>query len=197
MAGKFTDITHAINTARTEAAEASQVAGVALASADGKNTNHYGTTQPTQARLGDVWFKDNGEQIGIWIYRVTDTGKPGWVALATDLNHALVSAELEQAKTEVAQAKQAAKQAGDIAGQAQANVAKATSDIAAARKQADQAVKTASQASEGVEGLKITLSDNLQNVWGSIAMMSNNINLRVGIGEVINRINISLSLIHI
>ena len=191
VAGKFTDITHAINTARTEAAEASQLAGVALASADGKNTNHYGTTQPTQARLGDVWFKDNGEQIGIWIYRVTDTGKPGWVSLATDLNHALVSAELEQAKTEVAQAKQAARQAGDMAGQAQASVAKAASDVAAARKQADQAVKTASQASEGVEGLKITLSDNLQNVWGSIAMMSNNINLRVTKGDVINQINIS------
>lgn len=191
VAGKFTDITHAINTARTEAAEASQVAGVALASADGKNTNHYGTTQPVSARLGDVWFKDNGEQVGIWIYKATDTGQPGWVSLATDLNHALVSAELEQAKTEVAQAKQAAKQAGDLAGQAQASVAKAASDVAAARKQADQAVKTASQASEGVEGLKITLSDNLQNVWGSIAMMSNNINLRVTKGDVINQINIS------
>lgn len=191
VAGKFTDITHTITAARAEASQAQQAASIALASADGKNTNHYGTTQPVSARLGDVWFKDNGEQIGIWIYRVTDTGKPGWVSLATDLNHALVSAELEQAKTEVAQAKQAARQAGDMAGQAQASVAKAASDVAAARKQADQAVKTASQASEGVEGLKITLSDNLQNVWGSIAMMSNNISLRVGIGEVINRINIS------
>lgn len=191
VAGKFTDITHAINTARTEAAEASQVAGVALASADGKNTNHYGTTQPVSARLGDVWFKDNGEQVGIWIYKLTDTGQPGWVSLATDLNHALVSAELKKAKTEVTQAKQAAKQAGDLAGQAQASAAKAASNVAAARKQADQAVKTASQASEGVEGLKITLSDNLQNVWGSIAMMSNNINLRVTKGDVINQINIS------
>ena len=113
VAGKFTDITHTITAARAEASQAQQVASIALASADGKNTNHYGTTQPVSARLGDVWFKDNGEQIGIWIYRVTDTGKPGWVSLATDLNHALVSAELEQAKTEVAQAKQAAKQAAE------------------------------------------------------------------------------------
>lgn len=191
VAGKFTDITHTISTARSEAAQASQLAGVALASADGKNTNHYGASQPAHARLGDIWFKENGEQIEIWIYRVTDTGQPGWVALATDLNHAKVSAELEKAKGEVAQAKQAATQAGDVAGKAQASVAKATIDVAAARKQADEAVKAASQASEGVEGLKITLSDNLQNVWGSIAMMSNNINLRVGIGEVINQINIS------
>lgn len=190
-AGKFTDITHTITAARSQASQAQQVASIALASADGKNTNHYGTTQPESARLGDVWFKDNGEQVAIWIYRVTDTGQPGWVSLATDLNHALVSAELEKAKTEVAQAKQAAKQAGDLAGQAQASAAKAASDVAAARKQADQAVKTASQASESVEGLKITLSDNLQNVWGSIAMMSNNINLRVTKGDVINQINIS------
>lgn len=190
-ASKFTDITHTITAARSEAIQAQQAASIALASADGKNTNHYGTTQPVSARLGDVWFKDNGEQVGIWIYKTTDTGQPGWVSLATDLNHAQVSTELEQAKTEVTQAKQAAKQAGDLAGQAQASAAKAASDVAAARKQADQAVKTASQASEGVEGLKITLSDNLQNVWGSIAMMSNNINLRVTKGDVINQINIS------
>lgn len=190
-ASKFTDITHTITAARSEASQAQQAASIALASADGKNTNHYGTTQPVSARLGDVWFKDNGEQVGIWIYKLTDTGQPGWVSLATDLNHAQVSTELEQAKTEVTQAKQAAKQAGDLAGQAQASAAKAASDVAAARKQADQAVKTASQASEGVEGLKITLSDNLQNVWGSIAMMSNNINLRVTKGDVINQINIS------
>lgn len=191
VAGKFTDITHTITTARSEASQAQQAASIALASADGKNANHYGATQPASARLGDVWFKENGEAIEIWIYRVTDTGQPGWVALATDLNHAQVSAELEKAKIEVAQAKQAATQAGDAAGKAQAAVTKAASDVAAARKQANEAVKAASQASEGVEGLKITLSDNLQNVWGSIAMMSNNINLRVAKGEVINQINIS------
>lgn len=101
-ASKFTDITHTITAARSEAIQAQQAASIALASADGKNTNHYGTTQPVSARLGDVWFKDNGEQVGIWIYRVTDTGQPGWVSLATDLNHALVSAELKKAKTEVA-----------------------------------------------------------------------------------------------
>lgn len=191
VAGKFTDITHTISTARSEAAEAGVLAGVALASADGKNANHYGASQPASARLGDVWFKNNGEAIEIWIYRVTDAGQPGWVALATDLNHAMVSAELEKTRSEVAQAKQAAIQAGDVAGKAQASVAKAAADVAAARKQADEAVKAASQASEGVEGLKITLSDNLQNVWGSIAMMSNNINLRVAKGDVINQINIS------
>lgn len=191
VAGKFTDITHSINTARVEAAEASQLAGVALASADGKNTNHYGQAQPARARLGDIWFKENSEQTEIWIYRVTDTGQPGWVALATDLNHAQVSAELEKAKVEVAQAKQAARRAGDVAGKAQASVTKAAADVVVARKQADEAVKAASQAADGVEGLKITLSDNLQNVWGSIAMMSNNINLRVAKGDVISQINIS------
>ena len=97
-AGKFTDITHTISTARTEAAQAGALAGVALASADGKNTNHYGTTQPTTARLGDVWFKDNGEQVGIWIYKATDTGQPGWISLATDLNAAELAANLQAAK---------------------------------------------------------------------------------------------------
>lgn len=84
---------------------AADLAGVALASADGKSTNHYGPKQPAAARLGDTWFRDNGESIEIWIYQLTDTGEPGWVALATDLNHAQVSAELAEARAEVEAAK--------------------------------------------------------------------------------------------
>ncbi|MFR9715011.1 phage tail spike protein, partial [Corynebacterium striatum] len=108
VAGKFTQITRQITTAQTAAQMAADLAGVALASADGKSTNHYGPTQPAAVRLGDTWFKDNGETIEIWIYQLTDTGEPGWVALATDLNHAQVSAELAEARAEVEAAKTAA-----------------------------------------------------------------------------------------
>ena len=84
---------------------------MALASADGKTTNHYGPTQPKAARLGDTWFKQNGETIEIWVYTTTDTGAPGWVAVATDLNHAQVSADLDKAKQEVSEALKRAGQA--------------------------------------------------------------------------------------
>lgn len=115
VARKFTSVTRQVKTAINTAVAASDTAGFALASADGKNTNHYGSAQPEKAQLGDTWFKQNGETTEIWIYRLTDTGQPDWVALATDLNHAQISAELDAARAEVDQAKTAAAGATQLA----------------------------------------------------------------------------------
>ncbi|MDU1051739.1 MAG: phage tail spike protein [Varibaculum cambriense] len=114
-ARKFTSVTRQVKTAVNTAVAASDAAGFALASADGKNTNHYGSIQPAKAKLGDTWFRQNGEQVEIWIYQLTDTGQPGWVALATDLNHAQLGAELDAARAEVDQAKTAAAGATQLA----------------------------------------------------------------------------------
>lgn len=103
VAAKFTSVTRQIKQTQQTVEEAVATAGFALSSADGKNTNHYGPTQPEHARLGDTWFKTNGETTEIWIYTTTSAGEAGWVALATDLNHAHVAAELETTRREVAQ----------------------------------------------------------------------------------------------
>ncbi len=69
-----------------------------------------GTATGTSQAGGDVWFWNNDEQMESGP-TVTDTGKPGWVGLATDITTRLVSAEVETAKTEVAQIQtEAAKQ---------------------------------------------------------------------------------------
>lgn len=151
VAGKFTSITRQITTAQTAAEMAADLAGVALASADGKSTNHYGPKQPAAARLGDTWFKDNGESIEIWIYQLTDTGEPGWVALATDLNHAQVSAELAEARAEVEAAKTAADDAQAAAAAVAARLTEAETEISQAREAASQAEATAREA-EAVAG---------------------------------------------
>lgn len=162
VAGKFTQITRQITTAQTAAQMAADLAGVALASADGKSTNHYGPKQPAAARLGDTWFRDNGESIEIWIYQVTDTGEPGWVALATDLNHAQVSAELAEARAEVEAAKTAADDAQAAATAAATAVAArltvAETEISQAREAASQAEATAREAEAvaGEAGMKVT-----------------------------------------
>ncbi|OCA94128.1 peptidase [Actinobaculum suis] len=158
VAGKFTQITRTITTAQTAAHAAADLASVALASADGKSTNHYGPTQPAAARLGDAWFKDNGESIEIWIYQLTDTGEPGWVALATDLNHAQVSAELAEARAEVEAAKTAAADAQAAAAAVGARLTEAETEISQAREAASQAETTARQAEAvaGEAGVKVT-----------------------------------------
>lgn len=157
VAGKFTSITRQITTAQTAAQMAADLAGVALASADGKSTNHYGPTQPAAARLGDTWFRDNGESIEIWIYQVTDTGEPGWVAVATDLNHAQVSAELAEARAEVEAAKTAADDAQAAAAAVGARLTVAEAEIGQAREAASQAEATARQAEAvaGEAGVKV------------------------------------------
>lgn len=94
VAGKFTSTTRQISSGVNAAEVAQDLASVALASPDGKTTNNYGPTQPATARLDDTWFRDSGERIEIWVFQVTDTGAPGRVAVATDLNHAQVTAQL-------------------------------------------------------------------------------------------------------
>lgn len=163
VAGKFTQITRQITTAQTAAQMAADLAGVALASADGKSTNHYGPKQPAAARLGDTWFRDNGESIEIWIYQVTDTGEPGWVALATDLNHAQVSAELAEARAEVEAAKTAADDAQAAATAVAARLTVAETEISQAREAASQAEATAREAEAvaGEAGMKVTGLESL------------------------------------
>ena len=145
-ARKFTSVTRQVKTAINTAVAASDTAGFALASADGKNTNHYGTTQPEKAQLGDTWFKSNGETTEIWIYRLTDTGQPGWVALATDLNHAQISAELDAARTQVDQALTTAQDAQTAADAVATQMASAQVDIDQANTAAAGAIQLAQDA---------------------------------------------------
>ena len=156
-ARKFTSVTRQVKTAINTAVAASDTAGFALASADGKNTNHYGTTQPEKAQLGDTWFKSNGETTEIWIYRLTDTGQPGWVALATDLNHAQISAELDAARTQVDQALTTAQDAQTAADAVATQMASAQVDI----DQANTAAAGATQLAQDAHDVAVTSDGRL------------------------------------
>lgn len=146
VAAKFTSVTRQVKTAINTAVAASDAAGFALASADGKNTNHYGSIQPAKAKLGDTWFRQNGEQVEIWIYRLTDTGAPGWLALATDLNHAQISAELDAARTQVGHALLAAQDAQTAADRVHECLATAQVEIDRAKTAAVSAAQLAQDA---------------------------------------------------
>lgn len=159
VAARFTSVTRTISSAVQAAEAASDLAGVALASADGKTTNHYGTDQPAAARLGDTWFKNNGEQIEIWVYQVTDTGQPGWVALATDLNHAQVTAELAAARAEVEAAQAAAEDAQAAADAVAVRMSAAESEIGQARQAATDAATTAGQVEQATTAITQRLTD--------------------------------------
>ncbi len=156
-ARKFTSVTRQVKTAINTAVAASDAAGFALASADGKNTNHYGSIQPAKAKLGDTWFRQNGEQVEIWIYRLTDTGQPGWVALATDLNHAQLGAELDAARTQVDHALLAAQNAQNAADAVATQMASAQVEI----DQAKTAAAGASQLAQDAHDIAVTSDGRL------------------------------------
>ena len=156
-ARKFTSVTRQVKTAINTAVAASDAAGFALASADGKNTNHYGSIQPAKAKLGDTWFRQNGEQVEIWIYRLTDTGQPGWVTLATDLNHAQLGAELDAARTQVGHALLAAQDAQTVADAVATQMASAQVEI----DQANTAAAGATQLAQDAHDIAVTSDGRL------------------------------------
>ncbi|XCB30877.1 phage tail spike protein [Arcanobacterium hippocoleae] len=156
-ARKFTSVTQQVKSAMSTAVSASDVAGFALASADGKNTNHYGSAQPEKAQLGDTWFKSNGETTEIWIYQLTDTGQPGWVALATDLNHAQISAELDAARVQGDQALAAAHEAQTIVDQVSQRLRGAQDDI----NEAKAAAATAAELAQDAHDIAVTSDGRL------------------------------------
>lgn len=158
VAAKFTNLTRQVKAAQNVAVAAEGLAGIALASADEKNANHYGTSQPTTAGIGDTWFKTNGEQVEIWIYQLTDTGQPGWVALATDLNHAQITAELQTAQAEVEQAKQLAEQANTTAGQVSKALSAAQVEITVAKTAASEAQSKANSVEQTASQLDVRLT---------------------------------------
>ncbi|MGJ9482079.1 phage tail spike protein [Actinotignum sp. GS-2025e] len=190
-APKFSDITRQIHATRQAADMAGEVAGFALASADGKTTNHYGSTQPASARLGDTWFRDNGEKTEIWIYATTDAGKPGWVAVATDLNQALLKSELDGMRTQVKQATDNAKTATDQTASITEKVDNAVSDAATAKQQAQQASSAAVENARELAAYKVTVTNNLAGVSSQLTQLATDINLRVSKAGIISQINVS------
>ncbi|MDT3768156.1 phage tail spike protein [Gleimia hominis] len=172
---KFTSVTRQVKTAINTAVSASDAAGFALASADGKNTNFYGPTQPAQARLGDTWFKQNGETTEIWIYQQTDTGQPSWVALTTDLNHAQITAELDVARREVEQANTAALDAKTVGEQAdkQAEIAQAQSQQAKTEATAATAKVSVLDSRLGTEVLRLETAISLKAAKDGIISLIN------------------------
>lgn len=120
-----------------------------ITSANGKNTNFYGKTEPTNPKNGDLWYKklENGE---IEMYQYQDGV---WQLLASTADLATVQTELDQAKSDMAQAKTDAQNAYDEA-------IKATNTANGAKAQTDEALKQAKQANDSYTALAKEVTDN-------------------------------------
>lgn len=120
-----------------------------ITSANGKNTNFYGKTEPTSPKNGDLWYKklENGE---IEMYQRQDGV---WQLLASTADLSTVQNELDQAKADMEQAKTDAQNAYDEA-------VKATNTANGAKAQTDEALKQAKQANDSYTALAKEVADN-------------------------------------
>lgn len=120
-----------------------------ITSANGKNTNFYGKTEPANPKNGDLWYKklENGE---IEMYQ-----RQGgvWQLLASTADLTTVQTELDQAKADMAQAKTDAQTAYDEA-------IKATNTANGAKAQTTEALEQAKQANDSYTALAKEVADN-------------------------------------
>ena len=96
-----------------------------ILSANKWNSNYYDQTEPTNPKEGDIWFKPNGQDTEIWVYRNVD-GNLKWVMEITSAG----APELAQA---IEEAKQAGEQAKEVAEQAKLDAESAQSKADAIR----------------------------------------------------------------
>lgn len=129
-----------------------------ITSANGKNTNFYGKTEPTNPKNGDLWYKklENGE---IEMYQRQDGV---WQLLASTADLTTVQTELDQAKSDMEQAKTDAQNAYDEA-------IKATGTANGAKAQTDEALKQAKQANDSYTTLAKEVAGNKASVDTDIA----------------------------
>lgn len=129
-----------------------------ITSANGKNTNFYGKTEPTNPKNGDLWYKklENGE---IEMYQRQDGV---WQLLASTADLTTVQNELDQAKADMAQAKTDAQNAYDEA-------VKATNTANGAKVQTTEALKQAKQANDSYTALAKEVADNKTSVDADVA----------------------------
>lgn len=120
-----------------------------IVSANGKNANFYGKTEPANSKNGDLWYKklENGE---IEMYQRQDGV---WQLLASTADLTTVQTKLDQAKSDMVQAKTDAQTAYDEA-------IKATSTANGAKAQTAEALEQVKQANDSYTTLAKEVADN-------------------------------------
>ena len=175
-------ITSTISAVQDTVQSAKDYSQSALQSANGKNTNHFGTSQPQFAVEGDLWYKDlgNGEtemyqyQNGNWEL-ITSTAElhntqkevnqaiKDFNAQFKEIDDKYVPNETYQTEkqafsTAVTKASETAKAAKATADTASANATEASSVAAEARTKVDDVAKTVTKNGKAIGEIKSDVS---------------------------------------
>lgn len=142
-----------------------------ILSSNNWNSNYYDTTEPRNPKEGDIWFKPNGQDTEIWIYRNVD-GVLKWVMEITSAGDPELLAAIEDAKKAGQDAEEAAKEAKE-----EAESAKQAGENAA--NLATQAGLDAQAAKDKADAIKIDVNglvSDVATINGTVSSISNKAN---------------------
>lgn len=156
-----------------------------ILSSNNWNSNYYDSTEPVNPKEGDIWFKPNGQDVEIWIFRNVD-GTLKWVMEITSAGDPELLAAIEEAIKAGLDAKEAAGEAKELAEEAKkageeaqlvADAAKSAGDNAAVL--AQQAETEAKLAKEKAETIQIDVNGLVSDIAvinGTVSSISSKAN---------------------
>jgi hypothetical protein len=114
------------------------------------------TQEPNTAKIGDQWYKQNGNKVELWQYVRQSDGSGKWTLIVSDLTSVEISANVDKAMAEADTAKQNANAAVEIGNQA---LTKAQAGIDIANAAADNANTAMSNSSTAINNAKSAMTD--------------------------------------
>lgn len=159
-------ITSTISAVQDTVQSAKEYSQSALQSANGKNTNFYGTNQPLFAVEGDLWYKDLGNgETEMYQYK-----NGNWELITSTAELHNVQKVVDQAKADMAQAKTDAQNAHDeaikatnTANGAKAQTTEALEQVKQVQKDLSSVTGTVVEVKKGQNELSAKVADKVDN----------------------------------
>lgn len=158
------------------------------------------TQEPNTAKIGDQWYKQNGNKVELWQYVRQSDGSGKWTLIVSDLTSVEISANVDkamsdadtatknantavevgnQALTKAQTAIDAANTAADNASTANANASTALNNAAVAVNQAQSAASDATSATNIANAVQQTVTDLKDGSTMTIAELENGLALKI------------------
>lgn len=144
----------------------------ALLSANNWNSNYYDQTEPTNPKEGDIWFKPNGQDTELWVYKKID-GKLQWVLEVSTAPNEELQEQIDNIQKDVEDAKNEAEQATDSANKAVSDATHAVSVADQSKAAADEAKADAANAITNANQAKENASDALASAHTALDDLKN------------------------
>jgi phage shock protein A len=143
------------------------------------NTNYYDTTEPSNPKEGDTWFKPNGNDTEIWVYKNVN-GKLEWVKEISSAPDETIQQAIEDIQKDLDETINAINNAVDQANQAVAKVDSLDKAVNVALEQSTNAIDQAQQAIKDANNLLTTVTE-IQGTITSISAVVDEVNNQLAV----------------